>query len=218
MAIINVGDKEVNVVNGTVYDSQDIADYLLTVLPALENLKIRYLNSPYYNGLVVSLRHPNYFFSDTLEVGILRQSKLPESPIVALARAAVEDCATAPALVCEDLKKAALRLVQYTSYQPGFNDRITDFDRLCESVPPTIRVHEKAKGRKAATIFNLREKIQQRENSICVRHSKIAEAKETIENETVALASDISTLAEYEKKLAGYLAKAAEPIKKKAAV
>ena len=192
------------IVNTTVYDSQDVADFLLKVYPNLNSLKIRYLNAPTWSDSFVSLRPPSRSaIVVSLEVAIIRLSKLQQSPLMMLACATSEE-ATAPAIVVEHLMSAIRHqlgrsaMCQYFRGLPGP-------DAIDKLQPPIIRVYDKAKDRKAATIASLREKIETCQASILNRESKIEHAKRVISHESERLEHARAALVDYERKLASHL-------------
>ena len=188
----------VEIVNSTVYDSDDVAKIVRYFYPNLEKLKIRYLNAPTWRGKNIQLIHSGYQVHDKLEVAILRYSKLPINPLKQLALATVTEKRFSPSSLVSDLTEVLKDRLSWSQLQ-DFTDPKSAF---------TIRVHDKAKGRKLATLNSHREKVTKRKESIAHRENLIASALRDIEwwereikDGKVKLAEEEQKLADYEKQM-----------------
>lgn len=186
------------IINNTVYDSADVAKIVRYFYPHLEKLKIRYLNAPTWQGKNVQLTHSGYVVHDELEVAILRYSKLPINPLKQLALATVTEKRFSPSSLVSGLTEALKDRLSWRQLQ-DFSDPKSEF---------TIRVHDKATGRKLATLNRLREKVKGRKERIEWRERLIEQARRDIDfwekeiTDTGAkLVEDEQKLADYEKKV-----------------
>ncbi len=207
----------IEIINNTVYDSEDVAAFVSAFFPTVTSLKIRYLNSPNWHNKFVSLIYSGYEIKGSLEVAILRYSKLPTNPLQALALAAASDSDVdyAPSIVGEHFVESAAP--HFGSWRRRrSNEELVVAKEAVNGL--SIRIHQKAKGAKDAAVANLARKIASRKEAILTRTHKIAQCRLEIIWYEEYIASDKATLIKEEAKLAALIAKHKKSTKKKAAV
>lgn len=171
-----------NVTNGTVYDTDDIVK--LVKLAKNETnvdyerigLKIRYLND-LYDGKHARLITGGYYSTKPIELAILRPSKIQVNALMWLAQSADADVLTVPKVVLDDVVRA-MGMNRW-----GWVDSSTE-RALLEMAAKRglqLRMHNKAKGRKAFTLENIRQQLKDKEATVYHTERKLRNAEYNVQ-------------------------------------
>lgn len=176
-------EADFDVVNGTVYDQDDVVAVVKAVVQAVtptfsnnlprRGLKICYMNDLTHTGRHAEL-HNTYYGVAPYDLRLVRPTKFKVPPLVMLAEAASgAHRNTVPRQVLVDIVSALAGL--------GYNSQAGAALAAVDTAGLNIRIHAKAKRKAAFTLANLRGQIQAKGRVLEGHRDTVLEAEALIE-------------------------------------